>query len=135
MPSASSTRSSAGERAEVLARVGQLLVGLALESLVAALVALLALGYLLDVVLVYGDGAGVPEALGQRLAVLRLLREQLEGDVALEPVLGRDQRRDEPVLDGLERQGVEVIRAHQIVLAGLALIWAIDTASCVPGPM
>ena len=83
---------------------------------------LLARDDLVDVVRVDGQRARVPQALGQRLAALLGVGHQLHREVALEPVLGRDQRLDVPVAHALHRHLIEVARADQQLLrARLAL--------------
>jgi hypothetical protein len=64
---------------------------------------------------------GVPHALRKLLAVLLGLGHQLDREVALEPVLGGDQRLDVPVLDALHRDLVEVAGADEQLLAGRLL--------------
>src|SRR5690348_5146514 len=113
MPCASSTYrlEARRHRDQVLALVGQLLVDDRLEERLPRRGALLALEDLIDVLLVDDQGARIPQALRQRLGALRGLGHQLDREVALEPVLRRDERLDEALLDALERHGVEVVRA------------------------
>ena len=50
-----------------------------------------------------------------------MLGQQLDGDEALQPVLGRGEREDIAVLDRLQRRGLEVAPSHHEVLAHLLL--------------
>ena len=73
---------------------------------------------------------------GSVLAALSLASAiSLIAEVALEPVLGRDEGLDEPVLDALHRDLVEVAGADEQLLArSRRWIRDSDTAAWLPGP-
>src|SRR3954453_15914099 len=123
MPSASSTGGPAaglpaGQRPEVGRRVREL-VGdrRAVEGRARARVALAGEDRV-DVLRRHERGAGIPPALRERLAVTGLAGEQRDRDVALGPVLGVDERVDTAVLDGLQRDRVDVGAADEELAAG-----------------
>src|SRR3954447_8852961 len=120
-PRASSTHLPRG-LAQVLVRVVELLLDLVLEVGIAAGGVLLGRDDLVDVVLVDGQRAGVPDALRQVLAVLLGLSHERDGEVALQPVLGADQRGHVAVADALERHRVEVAGADDELLALVAAL-------------
>jgi DNA-binding MarR family transcriptional regulator len=85
---------------------------------------------LIDVGLVDRQRARVPPALRQRAARPRALDQQPHTQVPLQPVLGRGQRVDQPVLDALERHVLEssVHRPAGLSWAAYRLMFAMRSA-------